>query len=237
MVISLSILEYEPSLRDNVRNISKLGSFRSIVELLGKEVVTSLHLDIIREDLIAGVEKFPVPLVKEIYASLKEMKPFQFHLMTKRPMYLISEINRFINKEERRGISIIIQREAYSSEMNVLKDIEELKGYGYGVGICLDLPTPLQSLTSDIIEKVDFVLLMSVPMGRGGQRYSPLATQRIAKFHEAFPNAKIEVDGGINERTILEAKKAGASRFVVGTYITRSPNPINALNSLLDALT
>lgn len=74
---------------------------------------------------------------------------------------------------------------------------------------------------------VDLVLIMSVEPGFGGQAYIPGSTQRIRRVRELLnavnPNAELEVDGGVNARTIRDVRDAGASIAVVGSAVY-SPN-------------
>ncbi|MEM0050380.1 MAG: ribulose-phosphate 3-epimerase, partial [Candidatus Bathyarchaeia archaeon] len=93
----------------------------------------------------------------------------------------------------------------------------------------LNLPTPEEKLTSKIAKEADMILVMSVPMGLCGQKYHKEATGRLRVISKRFPDKIIEVDGGINPETIVEALRAGANIAVVGSYITLSDNPLEAL--------
>jgi len=83
-----------------------------------------------------------------------------------------------------------------------------------------------------MIENADIVLIMSVPMGKGGQRYSAKASRRTKSVSERFPDKLIKVDGGINDKTAWSVVEAGASILVVGSYITRNKDPIGVLMRL-----
>ena len=73
---------------------------------------------------------------------------------------------------------------------------------------------------------------MSVPMGRGGQKYCDEATFRIKNLASVFPDKFIEVDGGIDLETILKVWKAGAKAAVIGSSLTQSENPEETLMKL-----
>jgi len=189
-----------------------------------------------RPSLIPNRNKFPSSLIRRLYEAFRGRCKVEIHLMTKNPLDIINEINDSIELKERGDINIIVQREAYNSQDEVIEELEEISSMGYGAGLSLNLITPLNQLTNDMIRKSDFILLMTVPMGYGGQPYAKSATERIMTVSSKFPNTLIEVDGGINDHTIKIAKDAGAKRFVVGSFITRSDKPKEAVKKLWRSL-
>ena len=156
--------------------------------------------------------------------------------MVQEPFPIVEGMNSFISKEDRAGMTVIVQRESFGSEEETIDALGFLRDLGYRTGICLNLPTPREVLTSRIVENADTVLLMSVPMGKGGQEYGKDATERIAYFFKKFPSKTIEVDGGIDRQTILKARRAGAGMVVVGSFITRSDDPEGAVLELEQSL-
>jgi ribulose-phosphate 3-epimerase len=127
---------------------------------------------------------------------------------------------------------VIIQYEAYLQEDKVINALQTLHALGYKAGIGLDLPTPVEKLTKEIVDKSDLVFLMAVPMGKGGQKYDQSATEKIRHVSKAFPRKVIEVDGGINDKTIKYAKDAGAKILVIGSYITNNIEPLDVLEKI-----
>ena len=236
MAISLSILGYESKLSRMLNNLEGSRAFSEIVRMVKSGMLHSLHIDVMRPNLIPGRTRFQTDLIKELYERLGGEIPFRIHLMMKEPLRLLEEINRFIGAELRRDVSVILQREAYTSEDEMAREMEVARGMGYGVGVSLDLPSPLALLGEVAVRRADFVLLMTVPMGRGGQEYSPKANSRIAEFSKRFPEVPIWVDGGLKADNILAARDAGASGFVVGSFITDSRNPLEALKRLREIL-
>jgi len=232
MLISLSILEYEPDLSNQVENIAESGALSKIVRLIQTGRIHRVHIDVMRPPVIPDKTKFSIDLMKQLYERLHRKIALEIHLMVKEPFQIIGKVNKFIPKQERAKTVIIIQRESYSSEEETIRALSLLKEYGYETGICLNLPTPSEDLTEKIVENADMVLLMSVPMGRGGQKYGDEATRRIADFSQRFPDKLIEVDGGIDPKTILIAGKAGAKMAVVGSFLTENENPERALQEL-----
>ena len=80
---------------------------------------------------------------------------------------------------------------------------------------------------------VDCILFMTVYPGQNGAAFQKKVIPKIIKFHAAYPNVPIAVDGGINEITLTELLKAGVTRFAVGSAIWSDPNPLTAYKKLL----
>jgi ribulose-phosphate 3-epimerase len=81
---------------------------------------------------------------------------------------------------------------------------------------------------------VDEVLVMSVHPGFGGQKYIPIAEEKIATIRKRAEWVNISVDGGIDDQTILGAAAAGANRFVAGSYLFRQDDMRAAIQRLRD---
>lgn len=232
MLISLSILEYEPELSENMGEIKKTKAFNNIVKIVQTGKINSVHIDVMRPPMIPGKESFPVNLIKILFEELHRKIPLTIHLMVSDPIKMVEEINGFIPEEERRKTTIILQVESFNTEEETISAVETVRQFGYKVGVALNLPTPIERMTDRIVEHADIILLMSVPMGAGGQKFSNEATRKIKHFSTSFPNKIISVDGGINPQTIVEIYKAGANVAVVGSYITTSERPEEALLAL-----
>lgn len=236
MIISLSILEYEPELSKSMGNLRENWAFKKIIDLVKTGEIGSVHIDVMRPPLIPNRTKFSINLVRKLYEELVEEIPLDIHLMTLEPLKLVEDMNKFVSNSNRQSITLIVQVEAFSSEEEIIDTIEAIKSYGYRVGVGLNLPTPEEKLTEGIVERVHIILIMSVPMGLGGQKYYSEATEKLRKVSKRFPNKVIEVDGGINPETILETWRAGARVAVIGSYITLSDNPIGALLRISNVL-
>ncbi|MFQ6095549.1 MAG: hypothetical protein ACE5NN_05350 [Candidatus Bathyarchaeia archaeon] len=228
-LISLSLLEYEEELSKRIGDLKDSEVFSRILKLVDSGMLYSLHIDVMRPPLIPDRSAFPTEVIRDLYVHLHDKIMLVIHLMVKEPDYLIKEIDSFIELDARPNISLIIHREAYASEEDVIKRLKFIKELGYKAGIGLNLPTPLTSLTDGMIKNADMVLIMSVPMGKGGQRYDDRSSRRIRGVSERFPDKLIEVDGGINDETIRSVVEAGAKSLVIGSYVTKNTNPIEAL--------
>ncbi|MEM2028663.1 MAG: hypothetical protein QXS05_04710, partial [Candidatus Bathyarchaeia archaeon] len=187
MLISLSILEYEPELSEKMSDLEKTKAFNSVMRLIKTGKIDSVHIDVMRPPMIPGKERFPVGLIRRLYEELHKEIPLVIHLMVSDPIRMVEEINGFIPEGKRGKITIILQVESFDSEGETVAAIEAVKKLGYKVGAALNLPTPIEKMTDRIVEHADMILLMSVPMGAGGQKFSDEATWRIKYFSTKFP--------------------------------------------------
>lgn len=105
-------------------------------------------------------------------------------------------------------------------------------GEQYGeVGLAVDSETKIDAITVSL-EDLDFVFFMTVKAGFSNQSFLPDMLKKVKAVRKKDPLIPIEVDGGINNKTIVKAKKAGATRFVSTGYIFGSDNPKEQYNHL-----
>jgi ribulose-phosphate 3-epimerase len=114
--------------------------------------------------------------------------------------------------------------------------IRRLRDFGVTVGVTLNPPTPVKT-----IEKVavlcDMVLVMTVNPGFGAQEFMDTAAKKCRQVRDIVgPNVRIEVDGGINSKTIAIARDYGADTFVAGNAIFAHLDRAAAIKSLMDAV-
>jgi len=108
------------------------------------------------------------------------------------------------------------------------------------VGIAIDGPTKLSEIKVPY-EDLDCILIMSIKAGESGQIFNPEYLKKIETIYSAANNIEIEVDGGINDETILLARNAGVSRFVSTSFIfsnnlSANPTPQAQFNLLNAAI-
>ncbi len=115
-----------------------------------------------------------------------------------------------------------------------MKDLEEFvaKGQIFGeVGLALDFETPI-SFIKIPYDDLDCILLMGVKAGKSGQEFLPQTLDKIRELR-LKTQIPIEIDGGINEKTIVDAMQEGAQRFVATSYIFKSTDPMQSFEKLL----
>ncbi len=120
----------------------------------------------------------------------------------------------------------------YESTKHIHYMIQTIKNSGLKAGVVLNPGTPVCML-NDLIDDVDYVLLMTINPGRLGQSFLPMSLNRIKELKKLIGSRdiKIQVDGGINVQNIKMASDAGADWAVVGRYIFNGniPEKINSL--------
>ena len=103
-----------------------------------------------------------------------------------------------------------------------------IQSEGAQAGVVLNPSTPVSTL-DEVLEVVDFVLIMSVNPGFGGQKYLPNSMNKVRQLAERRERLglafKIEIDGGIGASNAADAVKAGAEWLVAGNSIFGAPNP------------
>jgi len=109
----------------------------------------------------------------------------------------------------------------------------KLKKKRVKLGISLNPATPLAKI-KNCLKLVDFVLIMSVNPGFGGQAFIPGAVPKIKQLRSIF-NKDISVDGGINDKTAKLVIEAGANILAAGSYIFKSDNARRAIERIRNA--
>ena len=92
------------------------------------------------------------------------------------------------------------------------------------VGLAIDGPTGIDALDKINLNDLDCLLIMTINAGFSGQEFKPEMLEKVRTIRGKYPYLTIEVDGGINEATIAEAKNAGASRFVATSALYKTEN-------------
>ena len=141
--------------------------------------------------------------------------PLDCHLMISNPELFVEEFARIGSHY------ITVQAESTWHLDRILNRIREL---GAKPAVSINPATPIENIQW-ILYLVDMVLVMSVNPGFGGQSLIPYCLDKIRKLREMKPNLDIEIDGGIKLDNILDAKKAGANIFVVGSAIFKTDSP------------
>lgn len=101
--------------------------------------------------------------------------------------------------------------------------VDELHRLGLEAGVAINPATPAEALLP-LLPDLDAALVMTIDPGWGGQRMLPAMLDKVRLLRDRRPDLPIEVDGGVDPTTIRAAWDAGATRFVVGTYLLRAPS-------------
>lgn len=189
--------------------ISDFLTLKDSIKELEKAGVDMLHLDVMDGNFVPNIS-FGVPVIKSI--SEHTDLPLDVHLMIDRPHRYIEEFAKYADL-------LGFHYEAGSDNVETLKKIREL-----GCKSCITIKpaTPAEAIF-DLLPLCDMVLVMSVEPGFGGQKFMPMALDKIAAIKAECERQgleiDIEVDGGINAETAPQAIAAGASVLVAGNFL------------------
>lgn len=169
-----------------------------------------IHFDVMDGHFVPNITFGPV-LLESIKKHCR--LPLDAHLM-------IENVDKYIPDFIKAGadmVSIHIE-----NNHHIHRSLELIKSLGAKAGVVINPGTSLK-LLEEVLHYADFVLLMSVNPGFGGQRFIERSIERLRRLKdmvmEINPSLLIEIDGGIKEDNIMEVAKAGADILVVGSGI------------------
>lgn len=189
-------------------DFSRLAEEIQDVEVKGADCI---HLDLMDGHFVPNLT-FGVPVVAALRSCTK--LPFDAHLMVEHP-------ETYIDGLAKAGVQYVtVHQEACIHLDRVLQQIREA---GMKCGVALNPATPVSTL-SCVASQLDMILIMSVNPGFGGQKFIPYALTKIRQANELLATAGntqavIEVDGGVNAKTVQAVKDAGASFLVAGSAV------------------
>ena len=200
-------------------DFSKLGDEIKAVEAAGADWI---HADVMDGHFVPNITIGPL-----IVAAVKRVTalPIDVHLMIENP-------DNYIPAFAEAGASYISVQVETCTHLN--RTVQLIKDSGAHPGVVLNPSTPVKSLEW-ILEYVDYVLIMSVNPGFGGQAFIPNSIDKIKALRKQIKDrglsVLIEVDGGVSENTIAEIATAGVDIFVAGSAIFESKDYQKTLQS------
>ena len=153
--------------------------------------------------------------------SIQNDKKYEAHLMILNPKL-------WIEKNHGKVDTIIFHLESTKNPEEIISLIKSKKKK---VGIAVNPGTSIEKIDS-FLNKINTVLIMTVNPGRYGSKFLPKMLDKVKFLKKLKPKLNIEVDGGIDNKTIHKAFKSGANSFIVGSYLQKSENPKESIKEL-----
>jgi ribulose-phosphate 3-epimerase len=215
------MIEIAPSILS--ADFTKLGNEINAIEKGGATIV---HFDVMDGRFVPNIT-IGLPVLKSIRKATK--LKIDAHLM-------IEEPSRYAVQFVENGADMVsVHAEA---DVHLHRTLQSIKQAGAKAGIVLNPATSL-SVIDEALQFADFVLLMSVNPGFGGQTFIESSIAKVRNLRtmirERNLNTRIEIDGGIDETNIGKIAAAGAEIFVAGSAVFGRENPAEAVKKLIQA--
>jgi ribulose-phosphate 3-epimerase len=199
---------------------------REEIEAVERGGASILHVDVMDGHFVPNLT-VGLPVVKSI-AQATEL-PIDAHLM-------ISEPGRYAQQFVEAGakmVSVHVEADAH-----LHRTLASIKSAGAQAGVVLNPATPIESL-GEALQFADYVLVMSVNPGFGGQKFIPSSVNKVRRLRRMIEERKldtrIEIDGGIDLENIATVITAGAEIIVAGSAIFGGADPEAAVRELREA--
>jgi len=189
-----------------------------------------IHLDVMDGHFVSNLSFGPAAV-----SAIKSAFNFQVdsHLMVSNPAEMIP---KFIQAGSE-WVSFHI--EATKNEHEVKENINLIKSQNRKAGMVLNPDSDVEQVFP-YLKHLDYVLLMSVFPGYGGQKFIPETVDRVSRLKKQINQEEcdclVQVDGGINTENIVSLKAAGADLFVIGTFLYNSENIPKIIKEIRDKI-
>ena len=186
---------------------------------------TVLHVDVMDGHFVPNIT-IGLPVVRSLRKATK--LTLDCHLM-------ITDPGRYAEQFVEAGadmVSVHVEADAH-----LHRTLTSIRKAGGKAGIAINPATSL-SVLDEALPFADFILVMSVNPGFGGQAFIHTATEKVRRLREMIESrglqVRIEIDGGIDAGNILEVIEAGAQILVAGSAIYGKPSPADAVRELME---
>ena len=203
------------------------ANFASELKRIEETSAEYVHIDIMDGQFVPNIS-----FGADVVASMRKHSKLVFdcHLMVVNP-------ERYVDAFTQAGADIMtIHAE---STLHIHGALQKIKAAGMKAGVVINPGTPVSAIES-VLSLVDQVLIMTVNPGFGGQAFIPETLEKVAKVaqlrDEKGYDFDIEVDGGVDNKTIKACYDAGANVFVAGSYLFKASDLAAQVETLRVAL-
>ena len=215
------MVEIAPSILS--ADFTRLGEEIAATERGGATVI---HCDVMDGHFVPNLT-IGLPVVKSLRRATR--LPLDTHLM-------ISEPGRYAEQFVEAGADMVSVHVEIDAHLN--RTLVAIKSKGAQSGVAINPATPLVAL-EEALPFADYVLLMSVNPGFGGQKFIPTSLDKVRRLRRMIDErglkTRIEIDGGIDRTNIAGIVAAGAEIIVAGTAVFGAGDPAQGVRDLLDA--
>ncbi len=201
-------------------NFLELGK---AVEMLNSSEADLIHCDVMDGMFVPNIS-FGLPVVEAV--SKVAQKPLDVHLMIEQP-------ERYLEAFQKAGAHMLSVH--YEASTHLHRTLSQIRKLGMKAGVVLNPHSPVE-LLAYILEYTDFVLLMSVNPGFGGQAFIPATLNKVRRLRRIIDdlglNVLIEVDGGVDRNTAPLLIEVGVDILVAGNAIFGATNPTDEIRFL-----
>lgn len=193
------------------------------IELVKSGGAMMIHVDIMDGHFVPNITIGP-PVVSSVRKCTDLL--LDVHLM-------IEDSDRYIPDFVRAGANLIsVHQEAV---VHLDRTLNLIRSSGAEAGVAINPATPV-AMVLQVVELVDFILVMSVNPGFGGQTFIPYALNKVRELdclrRDRALDFRIEVDGGITQENVADVVRAGAEMIVAGSSVFQSANPRQTLEEM-----
>ena len=203
-------------------DLSRLGEEMIALETAWADL---FHFDIMDGHFVPNIS-FGLPVIESVRKVSK--LPFDAHLM-------ISNADAYLEEFARVGCNWLSVHVEACSHLN--GTLSKIRSLGMKPGVAINPGTSLASVDA-VLDLVDFVLIMSVNPGFGGQSFIQDALERVQHLRTILrPDQRIQIDGGIKQDNIAQIVRSGADVIVMGTGLLAADNYSARIEALRKAAT
>ena len=193
------------------------------VEMLNASDADWIHVDIMDGIFVPNIS-FGIPVTEAINKHAK--KPLDVHLMIEKP-------ENYVEAFKNAGAASISVH--YEACPHLHRNLQQIRDLGCKAGVAINPHTNVE-LLKDTLQDIDFVCLMSVNPGFGGQKFIEHTYRKVSTLKQmivdAGANTLIEIDGGVNQANARRLLDAGADILVAGSFVFKSSDPKDTIKNL-----